>query len=225
MTLVVETDYLRTVRSTRVLLVEDDLGAALAVRDGLAHVGYDVTLAGTAEMALEELDRRAHDIVLLDVRLPGMSGLDACREIRSRSGIPIVMTSGMDRPEDRIAGFAAGADDYVSKPVDPHELAYRTRALMRRFSGSMHERVVHGPHGVMLLDARAHEAFVDGQALDLTPKEFQVLEYLLRHRGEVLSSDALSVAIWGMRRSARATLWRRTSHACVRSYVPPPRVT
>lgn len=140
-TLAIEAERIRMVRSTLVLVVEDELAVALAIRDGLAHVGYDVTLAGIGEIALEELERRAHDVVVLDVRLPGISGLDACREIRSRSGIPIIMASGMDRSEDRIAGFAAGADDYVVKPADPHELAYRIHALMRRFSVSMHERV------------------------------------------------------------------------------------
>lgn len=196
MTLVSGADTPRKVRSVRVLLVEDELAVALAIRDGLAHVGYDVTLAGTGEIALEELERRSHDVVVLDVRLPGASGLETCRQIRARSGVPIIMASGLGEPEERIAGFAAGADDYVVKPVDPHELAYRIRALLRRFNGSLHERLVQGPYGVTL-DARSHEACVDGEPLDLTPKEFQLLEHLLRHRGEVLSSDALSLAIWG----------------------------
>ena len=181
----------------RILVVEDEplvreLICTQLTRDGSAPRG-----ASTGEEALALIDRERFDLILLDIRLPGMSGIEACRQIRARSDVPVVFVTAAASLQERLEGFDAGADDYVIKPVEILELNRRIRAILRRRGGwdETPDALV-GPAGVEM-HLRAHEARVDDRVLDLTPKEFAVLRLMLERRGEVLETDTISTQIWG----------------------------
>ena len=181
----------------RILIVDDEP----VVRDLIAaHLGGDggvPTGAATGEEALAMMDRQPFDLIILDVWLPGMSGFETCRQIRARSDIPIMFVTAAGSLPERLEGFDLGADDYVVKPMDAGELNRRVRAVLRRRDRSEAARdELTGPEGI-LMRLRAYETFVEDRPLQLTPKEFAVLRLLLEHRGEVLSTDALSTHIWG----------------------------
>ena len=172
--------------------MREAIGRMLGV-DGAEVVGVD-----SGEAALALIERSDFDLVILDVGLPGISGLETLRRMRERSDTPVMMVTGASSLAERAAGFDLGADDYVVKPAEAPELSRRARALLRRTRGA-DGRVVEeleGPDG-LVLRLRPHEALIGHAALDLTPKEFAVLRLLLHRRGEVVSPDDLSLAIWG----------------------------
>jgi DNA-binding response OmpR family regulator len=178
--------------SSRILIVDDEP----MVRDLIAaHLSAG---ASTGEEALALLDREPFDLVMLDVRLPGMSGFDTCRQIRARSDVPIVFVTAAGSLPDRLEGFDLGADDYVVKPMDGAALNRRVRAVLRRRTrgGGAGDDELTGPQGVSLLE-RAYQVFVGENAVQLTPKEFSVLRLLLERRGEVLATDVISTEIRG----------------------------
>ncbi len=182
----------------RILIVDDEplvreLIAAHLSADGSVSAG-----ASTGEEALALLDRQPFDLVMLDVRLPGMSGFDTCRQIRARSDVPIVFVTAAGSLPDRLEGFDLGADDYVVKPMDAAELNRRVRAVLRRSAqrGIAADDELTGPDGVVLHE-RAYQVFVGEDTVQLTPKEFSVLRLLLERRGEVLATDVISTEIWG----------------------------
>ena len=151
----------------------------------------------SAEAALALLDREPFDLVILDVALPGMTGFDACRQIRARSEVPIIFITAAGSLAERLRGFDLGADDYIVKPMDADEINCRVRAVLRRRADHDVARdEIAGPGGIAMR-LRAHEVFVGEQLLVLTPKEFSVLRLLLERRGEVLTTDVLSTEIWG----------------------------
>jgi len=183
----------------RILIIEDDPDIADVVATRLRIEGFGATIATSAEQGLEELRADSYGLVLLDLGLPGMSGHDACRVIREQRGdnIPIIFLSGSSTLEDRLEGFAAGADDYVSKPVDYRELVMRVRAVARRHHGA--DGAVseyQGPDG-LLLRVASRTVEVNGEPVALTPTEFLVLRELVVRRGEALAVDALSSRVWG----------------------------
>ena len=183
----------------RVLMIEDDPEVAEIVTARLRMEGFGVTAVPSAEEGLEELRADTYDLVLLDLGLPGMSGHDACRVIREQRGddVPIIFLSGTSTVEDRLAGFAAGADDYVAKPVDYRELVMRVRAVTRRHQGPEGGSDEYaGPDG-LLLHAAARTVSINGEPVTLTPTEFLVLRELLVRRGEALAADAISSRVWG----------------------------
>jgi len=182
------------VHRARVLVVHDALQHPLA--DALARAGYDVVTVRSGEAAMTMLDREPMDLVLLDTELPGMSGFETCRRIRHFSDVPILFASTGDSLEARVMGFDSGADDFVALPAESLEVDRRARALLRRMRMNRAVRQVAGPAGISL-DVRAHRAFVADRQLDLTPKEFSILQLLLERQGEVLSSDEISSEIWG----------------------------
>ncbi len=185
-------------RGTHLLVVDADPLVRKVIRDALSADGADVTELASAEAALEVLQESVFDLMILDVGSSGLSGFEALRQLRERSDIPVMMMTGANSLAERVAGFDLGADDYVLKPVEVQELGRRTRALLRRVRGAsarVSEELA-GPGG-LLLRMRSHEALVQGVIVDLTPKEFSVLRVLLDRRGEVISPDALSLAIWG----------------------------
>lgn len=181
----------------RILVVEDEPLIRELICTQLTQEGSIPRGASTGEEALALIDRERFDLILLDMRLPGMSGIEACRQIRARSDIPVVFVTAAASLQERLEGFDAGADDYVIKPVEILELNRRIRAILRR-RGGWHETPdeLAGPAGVVM-HLRAHEARVDERVLDLTPKEFAVLRLMLERRGEVLKTDTLSTEIWG----------------------------
>lgn len=185
----------------RVLLVEDDDDVRLVLRMVLEDEGYDVDEAADGEAALEAFGRAEPDLVLVDLRLPGMHGFDVCRSLRARSSVPIIIVTAQSDTYDLVAGLEAGADDYVTKPVVPKELAARMRALLRRAYGtgtlnavSDSPRWVFGP-----LEVRPAEAEVrrDGELVHLTKTELRLLCELAEHAGIVLSREQLLERIWG----------------------------
>ncbi len=181
----------------RALLVEDHLPLARALKMGLRPKGFRVDLALRAAEARHRLlvDGDVYDVLILDLRLPDEHGLALCRWIRQRHPrLPILILTALDRPEDIVQGLDAGADDYVVKPVDLDVLAARLRALVRR------AMPVSSPvlqwQGLRLDPAR-RKAWLHGQPLALTPREFDILEYLMRHRGQVVTPEDLLAHVWG----------------------------
>jgi DNA-binding response OmpR family regulator len=179
-----------------VLLVEDETSIGSLVRGYLQSSGYRVVWVRSGEEALAELDRHPVRIVVLDIGLPGADGFDVCRSIRARSSVPIVMLTARDEEPDRVAGLEVGADDYVTKPFSPRELAARVKAVLRRSEGGAQLSELH--LGDIRLHREAREVTVDGQTVELTSKEFDLLTWLVEHPGIVFSRDQLLDRVWGM---------------------------
>lgn len=179
----------------RILLVEDDPLLGDGVRAGVAQEGYAVDWVQDGKSALAALEAERYDLVLLDLGLPRMSGLDVLAALRSRgNGVPVLILTARDRVADRVAGLDAGADDYLVKPFDLDELAARVRALARRQAGRA-EPVIR--HGDIVLDPAAHSVTLDGKPVELSPREFGVLRELLQNAGTVLSKARLEQSLYG----------------------------
>jgi DNA-binding response OmpR family regulator len=179
-----------------VLLVEDEHSLGQLVRGYLQASGYRVVWVTSGEDALAELDRHDVRMVVLDIGLPGMDGFDVCKRIRSRSPVPIVMLTARDEEPDRVAGLEVGADDYVTKPFSPRELAARIKAVLRRANGGPKPEVLELDGVRVERDGR--EVTVGGTAVELTAKEFDLLVFLLENLGVVFSRDQLLDRVWGM---------------------------
>jgi two-component system response regulator RegX3 len=183
---------------TRVLVVEDEESFSDALSYMLRREGFDAVVAATGPDALEEFDRGGADIVLLDLMLPGLSGTEVCRALRSRSNVPIIMLTAKDGEIDKVVGLELGADDYVTKPYSARELVARIRAVLRRRSDaepSSEEAVLEA--GPVRMDVERHVVSVEGQPVALPLKEFDLLEYLLRNAGRVLTRGQLIDRVWG----------------------------
>jgi DNA-binding response OmpR family regulator len=183
-----------------VLVVEDDEAMAVALHDGFASEGDHVLRARDGARGLELAASHAVDIVLLDVMLPKLSGLDVCRRLRrDGSNVPIIMLTARGQEIDRVVGLRAGADDYVTKPFSFLELVARVEAVLRRASSGRGGNG--GPTryvlGSVTLDFQRLEAHRNGEAVFLTPREFGLLRFFICHEGEVLSRDKLLDAVWG----------------------------
>ena len=175
-----------------VLLVDDDIGLSELLCEYLVGNGFRVEAAFSAEDALEKIrDSAEFDLVVLDIMLPGMSGLDALPVIRSKSGLPVIMLTGRGDDIDRILGLEMGADDYLAKPCNPRELLARINAVLRR-SSSQPARTKRLQHHGISLDIGEREGSVNGAALDLTSTEFDVLTQLMKHAGGVVSKSDLT---------------------------------
>ncbi|HYA09079.1 MAG TPA: response regulator transcription factor, partial [Gaiellaceae bacterium] len=176
----------------RILLVEDEDAIAEPLADGLRREGFSVERAATGG---EALDAGESDLVLLDLRLPDIDGLDVCRRLRERSDVPIIVVTARGEEADRVVGLELGADDYVVKPFGLRELIARIRAVTRRASERPHsaEPLRVGP---LAVDERARRAILDGRELDLTPKEFDLLAALARDPGAAVSRRRLLEDVW-----------------------------
>jgi two-component system, OmpR family, response regulator RegX3 len=176
----------------RILLVEDEDAIAEPLADGLRREGYDVDRAATGGEALEAA---ASDLVLLDLRLPDIDGLDVCRRLRERSDVPIIVVTARGEEADRVVGLELGADDYVVKPFGLRELIARIRAVTRRTASRGSNA---GPLriGALEVDERARRATLDGRELELTPKEFDLLASLARDPGAAISRRRLLEEVW-----------------------------
>jgi DNA-binding response OmpR family regulator len=182
----------------RILVVEDEMEIARVVRDYLVEAGYDVTVAGTGEAALASARGSRPDLVVLDLGLPGVDGLDVARELTGSSGVPIVMLTARGDETDRIVGLELGADDYVVKPFSPKELVARVRAVLRRSGAEamLRERPIRV--GDVEIDPQRMRVTVTGTVVDLTPTEFQLLATLAREPGRVFTRGQLLDAIHGV---------------------------
>jgi two-component system, OmpR family, alkaline phosphatase synthesis response regulator PhoP len=169
----------------KILVVDDDVKTVELVKLYLNRDGYRVLTANDGNDALQ-IARESHpDLIVLDLMLPGISGLEVCRTLRTESDVPIIMLTALTTDDDRLTGLNLGADDYVTKPFSPRELAARVRAVLRRIPGERGPDKVE--HGALTVNFLKHEAFLDGKPLNLTPIEFKVLGALVKEPGRVFS--------------------------------------
>ena len=178
------------------LLIEDDQSIGRLVRSYLERNGYRVVWVRSGEEGMIELGRHGVRIVVLDIGLPGLDGFDVCKKIRARSSVPIVMLTARDEEPDRVAGLEVGADDYITKPFSPRELAARIKAVLRRTQGGSQEDVLMLADVVLKRGER--EVTVDGEVVELTVKEFDLLAWLMEHVGLVFSREQLLDRVWGL---------------------------
>lgn len=181
----------------RVLVVDDDVNVRDVVRRYLEHDGYDVSVAGDGEDALVRAADFAPDLVVLDLMLPGMDGLEVCRRLRARSEVPVVMLTALGEEEDRIAGLRLGADDYVTKPFSPRELVLRVSSVLRRARGEPMATKGEVIDGELCIDIAARKATRNGAPLALTVREFDLLAFLMNHPGTVFTRSDLLAKVWG----------------------------
>jgi two-component system OmpR family response regulator/two-component system response regulator MprA len=180
----------------RILLVEDEPHVAAFLRQGLMEEGFDVDWVMLGRDGIDQLQQAAFDLVLLDVRLPDLSGIEVCRQIRLLDpALPVLMLTALDAVEDRVAGLRAGADDYLPKPFAFEELLARIEALHRRAT----LQGVEHPYrdGPLALDPVARECLCDEEPINLTQKEFDLLAYFMMHRNQALARDAIHLDVWG----------------------------
>ncbi|MGQ0850096.1 MAG: response regulator [Actinomycetota bacterium] len=183
----------------RVLVIEDEEAIAAAIKFSLELEGFTVATATRGRQGLDAARRLKPSVVLLDVMLPEMSGFDVCRQLRAESDVPIIMLTAKESEADKVAGLELGADDYLTKPFSMRELIARVRAQIRRASktGALADtnEVLRG--GAIELDVDAHEVRVGGSLVPIRPKEFDLLESLMRRRGRLATREALIDEVWG----------------------------
>ncbi|HET6873230.1 MAG TPA: response regulator transcription factor [Acidimicrobiales bacterium] len=182
----------------RVLVIDDDPALLKALRLGLKAGGHDVVTAATGESGLTQAAAAAPDVVIVDLGLPDVDGIEVCRRIREWSSVPILVLSAVEEEKRKVSALDAGADDYVTKPFGMAELQARIRAALRRHSDSAGTastpEIEAGP---MRLDLVHHQAFLSGAPVDLTAKEFDVATYLARHAGRTCTHEMILAAVWG----------------------------
>jgi DNA-binding response OmpR family regulator len=186
----------------RVLVVEDDHDIAELVARYLEKGGFSAEIVGSGREALASVQSRPPDMVILDLMLPHVDGLEVCRALRTSertAAIPVIMLTARGDESDRIVGLEIGADDYLSKPFSPNELVARVRALFRRAERSAPAGGARLTYGPIAIDPERHVVSLKGHEVALTAKEFLLLQYLLEHRGRVLSRDLLLTDVWGYR--------------------------
>lgn len=181
---------------TRILYIEDEASYREATAYMLQKEGFDVAQATDGASGLEEFDRNGADLVLLDLMMPGMTGIEACRELRQRSDVPVIMVTARDSEVDKVVGLELGADDYVTKPFSHRELVARIRAVLRRGrDAELLPSVIEV--GDIRMDVDRHEVTVRNEVVRLALKEFELLELLLRNAGRVMTRGQLIDRIWG----------------------------
>jgi two-component system alkaline phosphatase synthesis response regulator PhoP len=183
----------------RILVAEDDPDIASLLAHYLQKAGYEADVVSSGKDVLPRIRKTPPDLLLLDLMLPGQDGLEVCRAVRAddnTAGIPIIMVTAKGEESDRIVGLELGADDYITKPFSPGEVVARVRALLRRAtrSATAGNRLSYGPISV---DVERHIVRIDDTEIRLTAKEFLLLQYLMQHRGRVLSRDLLLTDVWG----------------------------
>jgi DNA-binding response OmpR family regulator len=188
-------------RDVDILVAEDDRDIADLIAHYFSRAGWRAHVTTSGDEALASARRNPADLVILDLMLPGLSGLEVCRALRAdkaTASIPIIMLTARAEESDRIIGLEIGADDYISKPFSPNELVARVRALMRRSKRAepAGSTLAFGP---LVMDLGRHTVLDEGREVKLTAKEFMLLQYLLQHRGRVLSRDLLLGDVWGYR--------------------------
>jgi two-component system response regulator RegX3 len=182
---------------TRILIVEDEPSLSEPLAFLLRREGFDTAVSGDGRAALAEFDRSGADLVLLDLMLPGLSGTEVCRELRTRSSVPIIMLTAKDSEVDIVVGLELGADDYVTKPYSSRELLARIRAVLRRRVDQLDPSDAVLESGPVRMDVERHSVSVDGTEVSMPLKEFELLEFLLRNAGRVLTRGQLIDRVWG----------------------------
>jgi DNA-binding response OmpR family regulator len=185
---------------TKILIVEDEPNMVAGLRDNFEYEGYEVITAGDGVEGLERAFADSPDLVVLDVMMPRMSGLDVCRQLKARRpSIPVIMLTARGQEVDKVVGLELGADDYVTKPFSIRELLARVKAVLRR-ARTLPREQEHLSFGDVEVDLRKHQVQRRGQAVEFSAKEFQLLKYFLCHPGEALSRDRLLDEVWGYER-------------------------
>jgi DNA-binding response OmpR family regulator len=185
------------VSSGRILIADDEPSVRDSVGYALAQEGFEVTAAADGDEATEKLgDGVPFDLLILDIMMPGPSGLDICRDVRARSAVPIIVLTAKDAEVDKVVGLEVGADDYVTKPFSPRELATRVRTVLRRTNPAPNSSA-HLSFDGLELDAATREAHLHGEQLRLTAKEFDLLFFLASNPRNVFSRDQLMNRVWG----------------------------
>jgi DNA-binding response OmpR family regulator len=186
---------------SRILVVEDEKDIAELIAHALQRAGHTVDLLNSGSGAVARVTESTPDLIVLDLMLPGMDGLLVCQALRAdpaTASVPIIMLTARGEESDRIAGLELGADDYVTKPFSPRELSARVTALLRRVqrapTSAAGGKLTYGP---IVIDVERHSVHADGEEVKLTAKEFLLLQYLVEHRGRVLSRDLLLTDVWG----------------------------
>ena len=182
----------------RILVVEDEETLAEAISFLLGKEGFDVAVAATGPAAIESFEKSGADLILLDLMLPGLSGTEVCRQIRTKSSVPIIMLTAKDSEIDKVVGLELGADDYVTKPYSSRELIARIRAVLRR--GELQDTDIEGTTlevGPVRMDTDRHIISVNGEVVAIPLKEFELLEFLMRNAGRVLTRVQLIDRVWG----------------------------
>jgi two-component system response regulator RegX3 len=182
---------------SRILIVEDEISFSDPLSYLLRKEGYDVAVAETGPAGLAEFDKNGADLVLLDLMLPGLSGVDVCRNLRQRSSVPVIMLTAKDSEIDKVVGLEIGADDYVTKPYSSRELLARVKAVLRRLAEPEELVPPTLESGPVRMDVERHTVTVDGTPTPLPLKEFELLEMLLRNSGRVLTRMQLIDRVWG----------------------------
>jgi len=185
-------------QNARLLVVEDDPDISMLLAHSLGRAGFAVETLSSGTEVLAEARRRTPDLILLDLMLPGLDGLEVCRALRAdpaTAAMPVIMLTARAEESDRIVGLELGADDYITKPFSPNEVVARVRALLRRAHRATpaDNRM---SYGTLTVDIDRHVVKVDGEEVKLTAKEFLLLQYLMQHRGRVLSRDLLLSDVW-----------------------------
>ena len=185
-------------RATRVLVVEDDPTVAEVVARYLRLAGHEVALVADGVTALARATADPPDLVILDLMLPGLDGLEVCRRLRARGPIPVIMLTALGEESDRLAGLEIGADDYVTKPFSPRELVLRVASVLRRSTGEVAVMPwTQLRDGDLVIDVSAHEARLGGRVLPLTAREFDLLAFFLAHPRESFDRNQLLERVWG----------------------------
>ena len=181
-----------------ILVVEDEPSIASFVAMYLKRAGFDVRIAGTGQGAIEAAAAEAPSLIVLDLMLPDLDGIDVCRRVRQRSDVPILMLTARGDDVEKIIGLEVGADDYLTKPFNPGELVARVKSILRRANPERRELESAAlEHGDLHIDAGRREVVVGDEEVQLAPKEFDLLWELLDHRGLVLTRDQLLERVWG----------------------------
>jgi DNA-binding response OmpR family regulator len=189
--------------ASRILIIEDEPTLQETLEYTLTHQGYEVTVTGDGAQALEVSRKFKPDLVLLDVMLPGMDGFEICRLLRQETNVPILMLTARDGEIDRVIGLEIGADDYLAKPFSMRELQARLKALLRRVrldqedSSQQENDLQILKFDQLSVDLGRHEVSIDGQPISLKPKEFELMAYLARHKGLVLTRELIMETVWG----------------------------
>jgi two-component system response regulator RegX3 len=182
---------------TRILVVEDEESFSDALSYMLRKEGFEVAVSSNGPDGIDEFDRGGADLVLLDLMLPGLSGLEVCRQLRQKSDVPVIMLTAKDAEVDKVVGLEIGADDYVTKPFSARELVARIRAVLRRRGEAEEAATAVLEAGPVRMDVDRHVVTVNGAPATMPLKEFELLEFLLRNSGRVLTRGQLIDRIWG----------------------------
>ncbi|KAA3663135.1 MAG: DNA-binding response regulator [Chloroflexi bacterium] len=174
--------------SLKVLIIEDEKRIAHWVQTYFERDGFETVVVGNGRIGLTLARTENPDLIILDLMLPGMDGIDICNTLRQESDVPIIMLTARDKEPERIKGLTIGADDYVTKPFSPNELVARARAVLRRVKGTTQRQLSAGP---IILNVEAHTCTINGKSIELRRTHFAILETLMRHPNQVLSRDQL----------------------------------